>query len=272
MTEQLFWWMIIINVLLLAILFAMIYNLKVLIKGLRSEEVDTEEEAIAEDIWTGAFSKAVPIDQEAEILMDHEYDGIRELDNSLPPWWLWMFYATIIFGVIYIGVVHFSEYGMTNAQAYEAEILEAEEALAANLEESGGALDETNVTYDASLAATGQEIFSNLCIACHGMNGEGGAVGPNLTDEYWINGGGIQNVFKVIKYGVPAKGMVSWKAQLSPSQIQATASYILSLQGSNPENAKEPQGDLWVEEVVEEAAEATEVDSTAVEASAVEVE
>jgi cytochrome c oxidase cbb3-type subunit 3 len=92
----------------------------------------------------------------------------------------------------------------------------------------------------------GKATFEKLCSACHRADA-GGQVGPNLTDEYWIHGGGIHNVFKTITYGVPDKGMLSWKSQLTPKQIQQVASYILSLKGSNPAGGKEPQGDKWVE-------------------------
>ena len=105
---------------------------------------------------------------------------------------------------------------------------------------------------DATSLANGKAKFETLCVACHAATGGSTqnplGVGPNLTDEYWIHGGGINNIFKTIKYGVPAKGMISWEAQLSPVQIQEVASYIISLQGSNPENAREPQGEIWVED------------------------
>ena len=81
---------------------------------------------------------------------------------------------------------------------------------------------------------------------CHGQKGEG-LVGPNFADEYWIHGGGIKNVFKVIKYGVPDKGMIAWQAQLKPADMQKVGSYILTLQGTNPPNPKAPQGTIWAD-------------------------
>jgi cytochrome c oxidase cbb3-type subunit 3 len=201
-------------------------------------------------------------------MLDHEYDGIRELDNKLPPWWLYMFYFTIIFGVFYIGYYHFSS-GPSQLEEYEAEMALAAEQKAAFLAQSANNVDESSVVLltDASAIEKGKATYTSLCIACHGPSGGSmpGGVGPNLTDEFWIHGGGIKNVFKTIKYGVPAKGMISWESQLTPVQMQEVASYILSLQGTNPENAKEPQGDKWIEEGAAEPAPA-EADSTATEA------
>ena len=127
-------------------------------------------------------------------------------------------------------------------------------------------ITEDNVVYliDATAIEKGAAIFKGNCATCHGQLGEGGA-GPNLTDEYWIHGGGIKNVFKTIKYGVPAKGMIAWQSQFSPSQMQKVSSYVLSLQGSNPPNAKSPQGPKYVaEEEVTEVEETTPTDSTTI--------
>ncbi|MCB9185187.1 MAG: c-type cytochrome [Flavobacteriales bacterium] len=261
MSDGLFWIMVIVDAFLLLVLLATIYNLSNLIKSLRttSEEEVVEEESVTESIWTGSLSGAVPIEQEQDILMDHEYDGIMELDNKLPPWWLYMFYFTIVFGVVYVGYYHFAD-GLSQEEEYLAEMAEAEEQKAAFLASSANNVDETNATVltDAAALANGKEKFESLCVACHGPTGGSTqnppGVGPNLTDEYWMHGGGVKNIFKTIKYGVPAKGMISWEAQLSPRQIQEVASYIISLQGSNPENAKEPQGEKWTEDATQEVA------------------
>lgn len=266
MSDGLFWIMIVVNVFLLAVLLGMIANLNSLIKSLRT----TSEEAVEEEeksIWEGALSEAVPISQERDILMDHEYDGIMELDNKLPPWWLYMFYFTIGFGVVYIAYYEFSE-GPSQLEEYQTEMAIAEEQKAAFLASSANNVDESNVELlaDAASLANGKEKFEALCIACHAKSGGSTqtppGVGPNLTDEYWLHGGGIKNIFKTVKYGVPAKGMISWEAQLSPRQIQEVSSYIVSLEGSNPENAKEPQGEIWVEDA---AAEVAPADSTSTE-------
>jgi cytochrome c oxidase cbb3-type subunit 3 len=194
------------------------------------------------------LTDAVPLEQEATVMTDHEYDGIRELDNNLPPWWKYGFYFTIVFGIVYMFNYHISHSSPLQSQEYQKEMADAELMKKEHLKEVGSNVDETNVTIltDAASMASAKEIFTGNCAACHGQNGEGG-VGPNLTDPNWINGGGIQNVFKTIKYGVPAKGMIAWQAQLKPEAMQKLASYILTLQGTNPANAKAPQGEVWVE-------------------------
>ena len=200
-------------------------------------------------LWSTISEKAwnlVPKDKEADIDLGHEYDGIRELDNSLPPWWLWLFYGTIIWAAVYLWYYHVSDKGPSQEQEYIAamEMGEAEKAkfLATQAED----IDEKTVTLLTAEAdlAEGKEIYTANCLVCHGANGEG-TVGPNFTDKYWIHGGSINNLFTTIKYGVPEKGMISWKSQLRPGAMQKVASYILSLQGTNPPNQKAPQGDLY---------------------------
>lgn len=194
------------------------------------------------------LTDAVPLEREAEVMTDHDYDGIKELDNNLPPWWVYGFYFTIIFSVIYLLDYHVFRTSPLPAQEYQEQLAEAELSKKERLKEVGASIDETNVTYltDAGAIASGMEIYKGNCANCHGVAGEGG-VGPNLTDAYWLHGGGIQNVFKTIKYGVPAKGMIAWQTQLKPEAMQKVSSFVLSLQGTNPANAKAPQGPEWVE-------------------------
>jgi len=216
-----------------------------------------------ESVLASLFEESEILPDE-ELLLDHDYDGIRELDNNLPPWWIGMFYLSIIFGVIYIPYYHFSGGGQLQEQEYLTEMQEAEEEVAAYVAKRGNMVDETNAkaaTSEAALAK-GQETYLTKCSACHGQAAEG-LVGPNLTDKNWLYGGGIRDVFKTIKYGVPAKGMIAWKNQLTPSQIVEVASYILTLQGTNPPNAKAPQGDLYDPSATEENPETAVVDSTA---------
>ncbi len=197
--------------------------------------------------WYRQFAGWTPLEKEKDLLMDHDYDGIRELDNSLPPWWVAMFYITILFAVVYIGYFHLSDRGYGQIEEYEWAMEEAEEAKIAFLAKQANLVDETNVEMnsDEAFLAAGEAIFKANCVACHGPNGEGNTIGPNMTDQYWIHGGGIKNVFKTIKYGVVEKGMQSWKAMLNPTAMHQVASYIMTLQGTNPPNAKEPQGELW---------------------------
>ena len=203
----------------------------------------------SKSIWATISEKAwnlVPKDKEKDIDLGHEYDGIRELDNSLPPWWLWLFYGTIIWAAVYLWYYHVSDRGLNQEQEYIAAIEQGNAEKDKYLSTQADAIDEKTVTLltDDASKAEGKEIYVANCLVCHGAAGEG-LVGPNFTDKYWIHGGNISNLFTTIKYGVPEKGMISWKSQLRPAAMQKVASYILSLQGTNPPNAKAPQGDLY---------------------------
>jgi len=231
-------------VLILAIIFAFLYY--------GTEEIEKEEKAAAEPVsaslWARfrqAMTKATPVENEDEILMEDDYDGIKELDNRIPPWFNYLFYATIIFGIYYMFNYEVFSSGKSQVDEYNAE-MQAAAFQRAQLEAAGAFVTEDNVTKltDQGDLEAGKEIFKTNCVPCHGPDA-GGIVGPNLTDKYWIHGGGIKNVFKTIKYGVPSKGMLSWPTQLNPKQIQEVASYVLSLQGTKPANPKEPQGTIW---------------------------
>jgi cytochrome c oxidase cbb3-type subunit 3 len=192
------------------------------------------------------LTDVVPVEREADVMLDHDYDGIRELDNNLPPWWIWMFYITIFIGVVYFGYYHMSPYGMSSTEQYEYAMAQAADEIKAYQATQGNLIDENTLealTDEASLEL-GRGIFVNLCAACHLVNG-GGSVGPNLTDQYWIHGGSISDLYKTVKYGVPEKGMISWQAQLSPKDMHLVSSYILTLQGTNPPDGKAPQGELY---------------------------
>ncbi len=205
--------------------------------------------------WLQRLTSAVPVEQQQNIVFDHAFDGIQELDNKLPPWWVGMFYVTIIIGVVYFVYDIVLAGNGTAEDRYAQEMAEADAAKTARLIALGGAIDENSVVLitDETAIAAGQELFISKCAACHGVEGGSmpGGVGPNLTDDYWLHGGGVQNVFKTIKYGVPSKGMISWENQLTPLDIQNVASFIVSLQGTNPVNAKEKQGELYVVEIIE---------------------
>ncbi len=196
-----------------------------------------------------ALTDAVPVEREHEVMMDHEYDGIRELDNNLPPWWLWMFYATIFFAFAYMIWYHVLPFGQDQHEQYAAELMQAEEEKAAYIAKRGEMVDETNVEFlaDAADLKAGRAIFNEHCQACHAKDG-GGGVGPNLTDDYWIHGGSIKDIFGVVKYGVPTKGMIAWQNQLRPKEIAQVSSFIKTLVGTEPATPKEPQGELWVPE------------------------
>ncbi|AVR44350.1 cytochrome C oxidase subunit III [Christiangramia fulva] len=189
-----------------------------------------------------------PVEKEDEIVLDHNYDGIRELDNNLPPWWLYGFYASIIFAFVYLARYHIFN-GTTQIEEFNQEMAEAKAAVEEYKKNADDLIDMNTVerlTGEADLKA-GQSIFETKCFACHKMDG-GGGIGPNLTDDYWINGGGIKNVFHTISEGGRAgKGMVAWKTELTPKERAQVASYVLSLHGTEPASPKEPQGELWVD-------------------------
>lgn len=191
-------------------------------------------------------TKSVPVEKEADVMLDHDYDGIHELDNSLPPWWVWLFYITIFFAVVHMVYYVFTDMGPGSREKYEMIMAQAEEDVAEYLATKADLVDESNVValVDEGDLEKGKTIFLSYCAACHGQLGEGG-VGPNMTDNYYIHGGTIQDVFKTIKYGVPEKGMISWKSQLNSKQMQQVGSYIMTLVGTNPPNQKEPQGELF---------------------------
>lgn len=189
----------------------------------------------------------VAVEEEESILMDHVYDGIRELDNDLPPWWKYLFYATIVFAFVYVYYYHFTGTDKLQIAEYQQEQVEAELAMAKYRKNAANTIDETNVKMsDEAGIQEGNVLFQENCVVCHGKAGEGIASGgPNLTDKYWLHGGSLTDVFKTIKYGVQEKGMISWEKQLSPLNLQQLTSYVLSLQGTNPANAKAPQGEIY---------------------------
>ncbi|MFD2512485.1 c-type cytochrome [Pontibacter locisalis] len=172
---------------------------------------------------------------------DHDFDGIQEYDNDLPPWWKMMFYVTIVFGIGYMLHFHVFRTGALQEEEYEMEMQQAA-LFAAQHADDPNAVTDYEVLTDAAALESGKSLFNTNCAACHGQEGQG-TVGPNLTDEYWLHGGDVNDIFKTIKFGVPAKGMVPWQGKLTKDQILEVSSYILSLQGTNPANAKEPQGE-----------------------------
>ncbi len=175
------------------------------------------------------------------LISGHEYDGIKELDNRLPKWWLGLFYITIIFAAVYFLRYHVLQTAPLQEEEYSTEVTAAETKYK-DLRPVIDAATVTLLTDEASLV-NGKAIYDKNCAVCHLALGQG-LVGPNLTDDYWIHGCSIGDVFSLIVIGVPEKGMISWKAQLTPEQIQQVSSYILSLKGTNPPNPKEPQGEL----------------------------
>ena len=194
------------------------------------------------------INASVDIEKEADIMLDHNYDGIVELDNNLPPWWKYGFYLTIVIGIIYLINYHVTGTGDLQTAEYEKSLVIAKAEVDEYMRTSANNVDETTVKQlEGADLESGKDLFMANCAACHGKLGEG-TVGPNLTDAYWLYGGSLQDIFKTIKYGWVDKGMKSWKEDFSPIQIAQIASFIKTLNGTNPAGAKVAQGELYKEE------------------------
>ena len=239
-----------ILILEITVIFALLINIGTLIRVIKNkpELLPAVKVVIKKSWFWDKFNAAATIEREKDILLDHNYDGIQELDNSLPPWWKYGFYLTIIIGIIYLYRFHVSHDGLSQQEEFVVEMQKGEEEKAAYLAKSANNIDETSVVLltDAGSIGEGHEIFEKNCSPCHLADG-GGNVGPNLTDDYWLHGGGIKDIFKSVKYGWQDKGMKSWKDDLSPKQIQQVASFIKSLKGTHPVTPKAPQGDIYIE-------------------------
>jgi cytochrome c oxidase cbb3-type subunit III len=256
MPASTFYIMAIIIFLELVVILVLLLNIKFLLrvekaKLLTEAEVEKTKAIKANKLsWWDRFNKLRPVSQEAELDLGHEYDGIRELNNRLPPWWLYGFYLSIVFAAIYLWRFHVSHSAPSSREEYERSVVKAEIKIKEHLKKKGESVDENTVTYltGAEDINAGKAIFTDpsKCPVCHNADGGGNAIGPNLTDEYWLNGGSIQSIFKTIKYGT-SKGMRSWKDDLSPKQIAQVVSYIKTLQGTKPANPREPQGELYKE-------------------------
>jgi cytochrome c oxidase cbb3-type subunit 3 len=207
-----------------------------------------------------------PVEAEGEIILDHNYDGIRELDNKLPPWWVYMFYATIIFGVVYLVRFHImNDYDQDTEYLTEVTLAEAEIAEYKKNAKDLVDVNTVELLTDASDISAGKAIYETNCVACHMPDG-GGGIGPNLTDANWILGGGIKNVFNTISEGGrDGKGMVAWKQSLKPAEMAQVASYVLSFEGTTPANPKVAEGDVWVDPHMK-------VDAPAVDSVKIEIE
>lgn len=218
-------------------------HLYMTLKGLTENAPAAKPDVKPLTFWQ-RFTGLSPLKMERDLVMEHQYDGIEELDNPTPPWFMTLFYGTIGIAVLYLLVYHVFGDGNIMVKEYTQEVTIAEKERAVYIAKVSGSINENTVTLvkDSRAIEAGKAVFSQFCVACHGQNAEG-VIGPNLTDEYWLHGGSIKAVFHTITEGVPDKGMVAWKKQLNPLQIQQISSYILSLRGTNPPNAKAPQGE-----------------------------
>lgn len=241
-----FYFMMVILFIELLILGLMFYQFNYLVKT----SITTTKPKKKESKLLQSLTGSIALEEEDSILLDHDYDGIKELDNDLPPWWKYGFYLTIAVAIVYL--IHFHVLGTGDLQVreYEKDMAKAKLEVDEYMKKSANNVDENTVKLltDQSDIATGKDVFIANCAACHGKLGEG-SVGPNLTDDYWLHGGSIQDIFKSVKYGWVEKGMKSWKEDLSPMQISQITSFIKTLKGTKPVNPKSAQGDLYIEEV-----------------------
>ena len=170
-------------------------------------------------------------DPKEPLLLDHEYDGIQELDNQLPRWWVWLFYITIIFAAVYLVYYHVTRTGDSSSVEYAKEMKAGEQLKAAAMGKFETSIATLQPSTDSAVLENGRQTYAKFCAPCHRADG-GGLVGPNLTDDYWIHGSNYCDTVKVIWDGVPAKGMITWKAVLKPDEIQSVASFIYTLRGA----------------------------------------
>jgi cytochrome c oxidase cbb3-type subunit 3 len=177
---------------------------------------------------------------EDPLLIDHEADGIKELDNLLPRWWVWLFYLTSIFAVAYMFYYHVFKAGDLQAAEYRKEAAIGEQIKGAALAKFEATVATLEPIKDPQIINQGQQIFIRMCAPCHRPDG-GGLVGPNLTDDYWIHGSNFIDNVKTIINGVPEKGMLTWRGVLKPAEIHQVASYIYTLRGTHPPNPKPPE-------------------------------
>ncbi|NQZ76162.1 MAG: c-type cytochrome [Ekhidna sp.] len=254
---------VVISIVAVSAMYVLLMALRMVLRLKRAEMgiVEEEKELIAVkageegvSFWRrfwNRFNDSVPVALEAEVATDHEYDGIRELDNRLPPWWLYGFYFTIAFAAVYLFRFYFLDMPRQEDE-FQAEMVQAREEVQAYLASLDNLIDESNVTLAMESAdiSAGKALFEANCAVCHAADG-GGGVGPNFTDKYWLHGGDMPSIFKTIKYGVPSKGMIAWETQLSPKKMQQVASYIYMMEGSAAANPKEPQGEIFEREVEE---------------------
>lgn len=246
-------------------IFAFIYWIRFFtgIEELQAEKAEARKKRFGGlTTWWDRVNRLKPVEKEDSLDVGHSYDGIRELDNTVPPWFTIAFVASIVFGLAYLWRYHVAHSAPNQIEEYEISVTKAKLAQDAYRKLKGDAVNEQTVKMvDAAGIAAGKTLYANNCVACHGAEGQGG-VGPNLTDDYWLHGGSIGKVFHTIQVGVVEKGMMPWKDVFSAEQIAEISSYIKSIHGTNPPGAKEPQGDIYKEEAAPAATDSTAVAAT----------
>ncbi len=260
---------------ILLVMIASIYTLRILNIFIRKAQEEraaklgiqlVHEQSWWEKMWQDA-NAMVPLAEEKNIELDHNYDGIKELDNHLPPWWTMLFYGCIIWGVIYLLAYHVFDSMPLSIDEYQNELASAEEkAKIFRASQPVEVIDENTLTYtaDEAILGKGKSIFTTNCTPCHKADGGGNTIGPNLTDQYWIHGGSIKDIYVLIKNGAVEKGMPVWGKAMSPQDVKAVAFYVKSLQGTNPAGGKAPQGNLYQEEVKEVKPDTTKIQASVI--------
>lgn len=198
-----------------------------------------------------SLTKAHDLGTEEDIMLDHDYDGIRELDNVLPPWWLAGFYITIVVSIFYL-VMSFGFNKYNQYDEFNDEVAAAKEEVEAYKAANPQLFDDANIVAytDAENLAKGKELFTaKTCVVCH-LADLGGSIGPNLTDNHWILGGDVKSIFNTLTNGGrPGKGMISWESTITREERIQLASYIISMQGTTPTVPKPAEGEIiWPEE------------------------
>ncbi len=220
---------------------------------------EKSKKAVFWRVWWDKMNNSVEIEKEEDVQLDHDYDGIKELDNALPPWWVYGFYLTIIFSGIYVWRYHISGSAPLQVQELKNDIAQAEIQQALYNEQNAAKVDENTITYsaDAGMISEGSKLFAKNCVACHATDG-GGGTGPNLTDDYWKHGGDIKDIFRTISKGVPEMGMIAWGGILTAKDVANLANYVKSIKGAKTTAPKAPEGTLYNEQ---NATESTPTDS-----------
>ena len=246
-------------IVIITLLIVVLYLVKLL--NMLSNQSDKERAAklgkayVPRPSWWDQLSQklnaSVPVAREKDIDLGHNFDGIRELDNHLPPWWTWLFYITIAWSIVYVVVYHFSESLPLSIEEYQNEVALADQQIQKfKASQPKVEIDENTLqfTSDAAILEKGKKVFMDYnCGSCHKNDGGGNTIGPNLTDAYWLHGGDIKDIFATIKNGVVEKGMPAWGKAMSPESVRDVSFFVMSLQGTNPADAKAPQGELFKE-------------------------
>lgn len=244
-----------LNMILLGVIFMEVliilyfaYWLKAIVLPKKSE-IATETKVSMLAQWWDKMNNSVAVEKEKDVQLDHDYDGIKELDNALPPWWVYGFYLTIVFAGIYVWRYHIAGTAPLQVQELKNEMAQAEIQQALYNEQNAAKVDENTITYsaDAGMISEGGKLFAKNCVACHAADG-GGGTGPNLTDDYWKHGGDIKDIFRTISKGVPEMGMIAWGGILTAKDVANLATYIKSINGSKTAAPKAPEGTLFQED------------------------